>query len=142
MPGNHRMNTQRCAPIMARLVAVLCLAATTGCVSQRSAAVTGVDGEKSIQLKHVTTGLLAGPCIPAYPGRTREVYWIKLQGDGPTYSTEQLSFVNSQGESIPASDLLHGEVRLDRAKHVIIVDIRQGDTTMPYNGSYRYKGDI
>jgi hypothetical protein len=136
------MNYQRCASMIARLVTVLCLAATTGCVSQRSATVTGVDGEKSIQLKHVTTGLLAGPCIPAYPGRTRETYWIKLQGDGPTYSTKQISFVNSQGESIPAPDSLHGEVRLDRAKHVIIVDIHQGDTTMPYNGSYRYQGDI
>jgi hypothetical protein len=121
---------------------VLCLAATTGCVSQRSATVTGVDGEKSIQLRQVTTGLLAGPCIPAYPGRIKETYWIRLQGDGPTYSTKQISFVNSKGESIPAADSLHGEVRLDRAKHVVIVDIRQGDTTMPYNGSYRYKGDI
>jgi hypothetical protein len=136
------MNYRRGACKTARFVTVLCLAATTGCVSQRSATVTGVDGEKSIQLKHVTTGLLAGPCIPAYPGRSKEMYWIKLQGDGPSYSTKQISFVNSQGESISAPDSLHGEVRLDRAKHVIIVDIHQGDTTMPYNGFYRYQGDI
>ena len=136
------MNDRHCTAIIAGLVVVLCLAATTGCLSQRSATVTGVDGEKSIQLKHVTTGLLAGPCVPAYPGRLKETYWIKLQGDGPTYSTKQLSFVNSQGESKPAPDLLRGEIRLDRAKHVVIVDIHQGETTMPYNGSYRYKGEL
>lgn len=128
--------------MIARSVAVLCLAAVVGCVSQRSATVTGVDGEKSIQLKEVTTGLLAGPCIPAYPGRRSEKYWIKLQGDGPAYSTRQLSFVDSDGKSIPAADSLHGEVRLERAKHLIIVDIRQGELKMPYNGSYRYTGDI
>jgi hypothetical protein len=128
--------------MMVRLLTMLCLAATTACVSQRSATVTGVDGDKSIQLRQVTTGLLAGPCIPAYPGRIKETYWIRLQGDGPTYSMKQLSFVNSKGESIPAPDSLNGEIRLDRAKHLIIVDIHQGDTTMPYNGSYRYKGDI
>jgi hypothetical protein len=136
------MKYSRPAPFLVVPMTVLCLAATTGCVSQRSATVTGVDGEKSIQLKHVKTGLLAGPCIPAYPGRTRDMYWIKLQGDGPIYSTKQLSFVTSEGASIPAPDSLHGEVRIDRGKHVIIVDIFQGDTKMPYNGSYRYQGDI
>jgi hypothetical protein len=125
-----------------RLLAVVCVAAATACVSQRSATVTATDGEKAIQLKQVTTGLLAGPCIPAYPGRMKETYWIKLQGDGPVYSTKQLSFVNDKGETIPAADVLTGEVRLDKTKHVIVVDIHQGNTTMPYNGSYRYKGDI
>jgi hypothetical protein len=128
--------------MIARFVTVLCLAAAIGCVSQRSATLAGVDGEKSIQLRHVTTGLLAGPCIPAYPGRISDKYWIRLEGEGPSYSMRQLSFVDSDGKAIPAADSLHGEVRLDRTKHLIIVDIRQGELKMPYNGSYRYTGDI
>ena len=110
--------------------------------SHTAAVVTGVDGQKSIQLKHAKLGLLAGPCIAPYPGMVKETYWIRLDGDGPTFSVGQLRFVNAKGDSVAAGKMLSGEIRLDKVKHLLIVDLHENGEPMPYNGKYRYKGEI
>jgi hypothetical protein len=41
------------------------------------------------------------------------MYWIKLQGDGPIYSTKQLSFVTSEGAHLPSDWPKHDQLEAD-----------------------------
>jgi len=111
---------------------------TCACVRSTQVTVQPDGSSQELALRRTWAGILLGPCITPYPGKTQENYWIQLKGPGPSYSSQEVEFVDAQGHSV-GQGKLEGEIRLEPGRKRVFVNLRLRGEPFSLNGSYRYK---
>jgi hypothetical protein len=118
------------------VIALVILLVASGCMQSHKAVLAKGDSGQSLTLTWTAKGILMGPCMP-YPGNIKQQVWIQLVGSGPTYTPDNIQFVNAQGQLQPLKDL-KGEVHVDESSGLATVNFTWSDGRAFYlNGRYK-----
>ena len=128
--------------VLAKRLFPLCVAVgfiLAACVKVDSATLTEEGSDRELRLRSTTTGLLAGPCSPPFPGRSVEQHWIRLKGPGPVYTVREIEFLDRSGVAVSVPSGLEGSIRIDSEHHRAVVDLRGRVGPSVLNGPWRLK---